>query len=612
MGDFELALKLGLGRNLADIAPDILPSDQRYLKVLEALEAEGRLLDLRQALLHQGNRAQRADEIANAFKRVLGPPLPADFHDRDRVKRWLVAYDREVSVIFAARAALRVLPVLGRDEREKAPAALILPSLRAIAAPWLVGAWASEGADLFAVRAAARAAYATADAAAYTAGVGAARDAARVAARAAAAAAADVVADAADAAVADAVYADAAAISGGRTFAGLARRPLWADERTPPRLRDQWGALRARLLAREGEHWEVWTEWYEARLRGDPGKPALEYERVTSPKIDWEAGPAVVNAKIKEIIERHAGGSGSSLGELPEAKPAPAHFEFRDGAIRIEPSQGSDQLEDRVASVEAAWRALRDMLQDFLDAGGGGQDPRLARALDRTLASFSDEFETLNIVGVGVHAARLQQFAMRADEVLMPQDAAELVAVNAQLSIFLAQFTEWSDYQTSISDGFGAPEAEQEAVDQASEAIGELVDAAPELVSEEATAELEALKEEATPDIYADQPLASPMARRSYLRAARSFFRAYAAPALGAVSGSAREGVRKGISKHFEATTAAGLSSAQTWLIALATGLPSEFAWLAGVVTYVTRTLGPSGTEPKSKGKPPEDDQADI
>ncbi|MEO0960354.1 MAG: hypothetical protein AAFY66_18195, partial [Pseudomonadota bacterium] len=111
-------------------------------------------------------------------------------------------------------------------------------------------------------------------------------------------------ADADHAAARAADYADAAAIWEGYGAAALARRPLWPDGAMPPTLADVWGALKTRLLARQDEHWEVWTEWYEARLRGDSGNPALEYERVTSPEIDWEAGPATVNAKIKEIIER--------------------------------------------------------------------------------------------------------------------------------------------------------------------------------------------------------------------------------------------------------------------------------------------------------------------
>ncbi|MEM8760741.1 MAG: hypothetical protein AAGE83_10555, partial [Pseudomonadota bacterium] len=148
MGDFEMVLKLGLGRDLADIAPETLPRRQRYLKALETFEAQVSLLDLRRALLDQGELERRREDIDSAFDRVLGPPPPDDFYDFDAVERWLRAHDREVAVVFAARGALRVAPLLESDERKKAPSALILPSLRATAAPWLAGTWPSPGADL--------------------------------------------------------------------------------------------------------------------------------------------------------------------------------------------------------------------------------------------------------------------------------------------------------------------------------------------------------------------------------------------------------------------------------------------------------------------------------
>ncbi|MEM9762946.1 MAG: hypothetical protein AAF968_10590, partial [Pseudomonadota bacterium] len=61
VGDFELALKLGLGRNLADIASESLTPRQRYAAALVAADAETWMLDLRDALLDHGDRAQQAD-----------------------------------------------------------------------------------------------------------------------------------------------------------------------------------------------------------------------------------------------------------------------------------------------------------------------------------------------------------------------------------------------------------------------------------------------------------------------------------------------------------------------------------------------------------------------
>ena len=68
--------------------------------------------------------------------------------------------------------------------------------------------------------------------------------------------------------------------------------------------------MKHRLLAREGEHWEVWTTWYDARLDPSQHIPCysppdlkLEEARVLLPDELWKQGPAAVNARIRERIE---------------------------------------------------------------------------------------------------------------------------------------------------------------------------------------------------------------------------------------------------------------------------------------------------------------------
>ena len=89
----------------------------------------------------------------------------------------------------------------------------------------------------------------------------------------------------------------------------LLQSPLW-PEGIPDFIIKLWNSMQTRLLAREGEHWEVWTNWYDARL--DPSRripcyspPDLKLEeaRVLLPDELWEQGPAAVNARIRELIE---------------------------------------------------------------------------------------------------------------------------------------------------------------------------------------------------------------------------------------------------------------------------------------------------------------------
>lgn len=258
-----------------------------------------------------------------------------DFSDRDDVKRWLDAIEperrrREVAVAMAARAALRVLPLLSREVAENrdpgvALVAAVLPGFRAVALAWFVGKFPIHRADL---RTATSAAAASVLTAAHT--FAAATDAATAAHAAAVAAGNDA---AAPAATADAVFAaisasdaapfnyrasadasdnakfaaadDAELIDSGRSGAKLAGSPLWPGG-APHWASDAWGELKRVLLA-ANQGWDVWTDWYEARLSGDAAHPpneGLETARAMIPSDRWQLGPAVVNAEIKRLIDK--------------------------------------------------------------------------------------------------------------------------------------------------------------------------------------------------------------------------------------------------------------------------------------------------------------------
>ena len=253
-----------------------------------------------------------------------------DFRDRVALEAWLKTQPREVSVIIAARAALRVLPLaataLPADDARRF-AALISALFRATALARVAGKYPTRANELRASAAAAAAA-ARASAAAAAAAYHAYR-AARAAAAAAAATAyayASAAANAAHAAADDDDDAAAwAALSSDANFlkvgavAELADRPLWPGE-TPPELAEFWTQIRAALPS--GEDWEVWTRWYDERLKGAPSRgEACELVFATVPVEVWDEGPAAANRWIREHLPP----------EPPKIKPlenVPSPFTF--------------------------------------------------------------------------------------------------------------------------------------------------------------------------------------------------------------------------------------------------------------------------------------------
>lgn len=268
--------------------------------------------------------------------------------DEQQFRDWLERENpsREICVALAARAALRVLPLLVEaHNRDRAHpfAALTAAVFRATALARVAGKYPTRTNDLAASAASAASA---ADAAAVDAAAdaaAAARAAAAAAAYAADAAAAAaytvysvdaadpavVVRDAAGDAARDAARAAAAAhafwsaltddLRSVEAGGAISDRPLWQDG-APGEIAEKWRAL-ADALPRE-DHWRVWIDWYEARLKGEVWNEARELIYASAPKESWK-DPAAANAWIKE--------------QLRELDKAPAIFEPPAPAEEVSP-----------------------------------------------------------------------------------------------------------------------------------------------------------------------------------------------------------------------------------------------------------------------------------
>jgi hypothetical protein len=249
------------------------------------------------------------------------------FTSHEDVTCWLEGKPRDVAVVFAARAALRVIPVLasafGLPDRilNQAQSDTVLRTFRCMAAAWAVAAYPGHVAELHAAAATGGAKSKVATA---SEEVATAREVEAAAAWASSAAGGGHVIEvvafasyavgyaieaaagrnreasrdvlnccAADAEILDQEYSPVTLALSSTLWPSL---PRWASI--------AWAHLK-RALLNANEDWRVWTDWYDARLRGDAADQVLEVARPTIPDEVWDQGPKVVNARLKGwYIER--------------------------------------------------------------------------------------------------------------------------------------------------------------------------------------------------------------------------------------------------------------------------------------------------------------------
>lgn len=318
-----------------------------------------------------------------------------DPRDYTAFRDWLNSKPRQWSVVIAARAALRVLPLVYAPGLNDYEAIIILPLFRAAAISRLAAvcphreientaagaaAGAAHGAAINARHADDYAAYATAaaNAARYAATVASARYAILHYATAIPAgvptddataryAAVAITAAARYAAAADGAEADAntlTAVYDGRRYSGadiatlsLTRSHLWAPHLgRPDAIAKTWSDLKTSLL-RSGDHWRVWTDWYDEILAGSPPSPERDeaweaaFTDVDSP-LPWEDGPEAVNLAIKARLEALQAPQEASLAPLPEQAPGPHYRANPDGRIDRAPATEMDAEGNDLGLIE--------------------------------------------------------------------------------------------------------------------------------------------------------------------------------------------------------------------------------------------------------------------
>jgi hypothetical protein len=246
------------------------------------------------------------------------------------LEAWLRQQPREVSVAFAARAALRALPLLQTTKLDERMRDMVLSSFRATAVAWAAAKYPAREKELAARAAAAvfvavdptDVAALTANAAAHAVRAAATTDAFNAAARAAAYAARAAYAafgtgfnlDHLDLSTAlgpepvtdafwSAVSIDATQVEEGVTASVIAGSMLWPLHILQPEpLQTLWQDLKAALLAAK-QDWQVWTIWFDDRVASYLRDEERELAYVRIEDALWDQGPAIVNAEIRRRIE---------------------------------------------------------------------------------------------------------------------------------------------------------------------------------------------------------------------------------------------------------------------------------------------------------------------
>jgi hypothetical protein len=177
-------------------------------------------------------------------------------------------------------------------------------------------------------------------------------------------------------------------------------------------------ATTKKALLASDENWEVWTDWYEARLRGGRANEALELARVQITDEIWQQGPKAVNAYIKNLIAQY---EGMSSPKKPESE---IEFDNREDVQRWLQGKPADVV--LLMAARAALRALPALVLGLRPESMGA-----AARIESRLAVFRALAVAWAAASYKADKPKLRAEAELAIAAPFPAEAASMAALSA-------------------------------------------------------------------------------------------------------------------------------------------------------------------------------------
>ncbi|HEY8067121.1 MAG TPA: hypothetical protein VIF40_20700 [Methylosinus sp.] len=393
-------------------------------------------------------------------------------YDRTSLKHRLDALppdqQRQVAVVIAARAALRILPLTAREtglhasllrlsvfwSNAMARVAAKYPTRANHISPYAVAEFAAM--DPVAVAAAIAAEHANYSAIIYHAAVVAA-DAVAVAA--------DAVTSAADAVNAADIWSsttsDFEELERGRLPNELSGDPLW-PRGAPDWAEEHWAHLRQ--LPRE-EGWRPWLDWYRRRLDGEELSEEIELLFATLPVNPEEKAPTEQNALLaREIARLIPKQKPRERPKIPESKPAALELISEDGKILLRKKLASADLDARV--LNASLRALKQQFADLLESldAESNIDKRAAASLRRLADLIPTKRPTQEqLFRLAHEQEKLEAYAASVVEEWPRMLAADYLAATRAFDRTVRQFPSWRQFKANAEKDRLTAEQREEA-----------------------------------------------------------------------------------------------------------------------------------------------------